>query len=113
MRLVCPRCGSQEARLINSGKFLRRLAGSLGYEYLQCKGCHHRYWKSLWFFREWIFARCPRCYRMKLGTWSTTHVRPTSWQQMAMSFGAKRVRCAACRVSFVSFRMVQKESGSK
>jgi len=57
-----------------------------------------------------FYARCPECYRTELTVWSQRHNRATGGQELALALGAKRVRCAACRCNFVSFRLRKKPS---
>jgi hypothetical protein len=54
-----------------------------------------------------VYAKCPKCFRMDLTTWSESHYRPTLLMRITMLFGGKRVRCEACRCNFVSFRKRQ------
>ncbi len=108
MHLECPHCGGHEPRLPSSRSVWERLAGLFGIEHVQCRNCRRRYWSSLWLLREIPFAHCPTCYRsLDLTTWSEKYVQPRTSQKWMMAFGAKRVRCAACRCNFVSFRQVR------
>ena len=77
---------------------------------MRCEECDSRFTDSVWRFSEAIYARCPRCYRMDLGTWELRYYTPPSGQVMALSFGATRYRCEACRCNFVSFRKLKEKS---
>jgi len=65
---------------------------------------------SVWRFTEWMYSRCPRCYRMDLGTWELRYYSPPTLQLWAMNLGARRRRCEACRCNFVSFRALKEKS---
>src|SRR5580700_8029628 len=52
----------------------------------------------------WKFARCPRCYRQELTTWSVHYYHPPRWTILLLKLGATPYRCASCRCNFASFR---------
>ena len=110
MPLTCPNCGGKRPRLSKARGTKEKLLRWLGIYPVRCEECNSRFTDSLWRFSEAIFARCPRCYRMDLGTWDARHYTPPTKQLMAMSFGAKRFRCEACRCNFVSFRKLNEKS---
>ncbi len=58
----------------------------------------------MWFSGAWKYARCPRCYRQELTTWSEQYYHPPSWTKFLLRMGATPYRCAACRCNFASFR---------
>jgi hypothetical protein len=58
----------------------------------------------VWAEGAWKYARCPRCYRQELTTWSEQYYHPPSWITFLLRIGATPYRCAACRCNFASFR---------
>ena len=50
------------------------------------------------------FARCPRCYRQELTTWSEQYYRPGRWTTLLLRLCATPYRCSACRCNFASFK---------
>ncbi|MDX2182329.1 MAG: hypothetical protein SFV18_22255 [Bryobacteraceae bacterium] len=107
LRFTCRYCGCRDYRLIPVvGGILPRLLRKFGMELVRCRECAQPSWSSLWGLRQLHLARCPSCYRTELTTWSEKYHRTTAWQAWRLALGAKRVRCAACRCNFVSFRKV-------
>ncbi len=51
-----------------------------------------------------LWARCPRCWRTDLATWSEEDYRAPAVQNLRIALGAHRFRCEYCRVNFTSFR---------
>ncbi len=84
-----------------------RLRSLLGFIRVRCLACGHRFPHSLWQFDQWRFARCPRCYRVDLGTWSETHYIVRWDVRLLLALGAKRYRCEVCRHNFASFRRLK------
>jgi hypothetical protein len=104
MQLSCPKCGARDARVsrkVHLGQFLRTFAGIYP---LRCRRCHTRWETSVWASGAWKYARCPRCYRQELTTWSEQYYHPPRWTVMLLRLGATPYRCAACRCNFASFR---------
>jgi len=104
MQLTCPKCGSREARISHSrtvGEYIKSLAGICP---LRCTRCRNRWQTSVWSGGAWKYARCPRCYRQELTTWSEQYYRPTLWTTILLNIGATRYRCAACRCNFAGFK---------
>jgi hypothetical protein len=58
----------------------------------------------MWEGGAWLYARCPRCYRQDLTTWSLEYYHPPTSTMLKLNLGAKRYRCAACRCNFASFK---------
>jgi hypothetical protein len=58
----------------------------------------------MWERGAWKYARCPRCYRQELTTWSAVYYHPPASVSLKIQLGAKPYRCAACRCNFASFR---------
>lgn len=76
----------------------------LGTYAFRCQACGHSFQHSVFSLSTVRYAKCPRCFRMDLTTWSESYYRPSFGMRLQMLFGAKRVRCEACRCNFVSFR---------
>lgn len=107
MQWECPECGSRKVKASHPAHFGERLADWLGMTPVRCLECEHRWKESLWRIRELLYARCPRCFGLKLGTWEETYYHvPWTWKVQA-GLGAKKVRCRACRLNFMSFRRVK------
>lgn len=58
----------------------------------------------MWANGGWKYARCPKCYRQELTTWSEQYYHPPRWTVFLLRLGATPYRCAACRCNFASFR---------
>jgi hypothetical protein len=58
----------------------------------------------VWASGAWKYARCPRCYRQDLTTWSQHYYRPPLWTVLLLRMGATPYRCAPCRCNFASYR---------
>jgi hypothetical protein len=104
MQLACPKCGTREVRVSRRKGFLESVKGSFGIYPLRCRRCRHRWLTSVWAGGAWKFARCPRCYRQDLTTWSEQYYHPPKWVVFLLRMGATPYRCAACRCNFASFR---------
>jgi hypothetical protein len=50
------------------------------------------------------YARCPKCLRLELSTWSEQYYRPPAVTVMKLRLGATPYRCDFCRCNFASFR---------
>lgn len=104
MQLACPRCGSRDSRVSqrrNFGEYFKSLAGIYP---LRCRRCRTRWETSVWASGAWKYARCPRCYRQDLTTWSQHYYRPPLWTVLLLRMGATPYRCAPCRCNFASYR---------
>jgi len=107
MAITCPECGGKNVRMSKWKNRLEQLLDLFGMPPMRCGDCNYRWKHSLWRLREIFFARCPRCYQLKLAKWEETYYHiPKSWQFL-ISLGAKKVRCKACRHNFISFRFVK------
>ncbi|MCS7024310.1 MAG: hypothetical protein NZV14_05880 [Bryobacteraceae bacterium] len=107
MFVTCPACGSRHVRHSKSLSVWEKLVSVFGRYTLRCKDCHHRFATRVWKFADLRWTRCPRCYRTDLTTWSEEHYVARWRTQILLSFGAKRVRCEACRFNFAAFRPVK------
>ncbi len=104
MQLSCPKCGTREVRVSQPqgiGEYLKSLVGI--YQ-LRCRRCRTRWGTSVWAAGAWKYARCPRCYRQELSTWSEQYYHPPRWTIILLRMGATPYRCGACRCNFASFR---------
>ena len=104
MQLTCPKCGSREAKISHSRTIGEHFKSLIGITPLRCTRCRNRWVTSVWHDSAWKYARCPRCYRQDLTTWSEQYYRPPTWINILLSLGATRYRCAACRCNFAEFK---------
>jgi DNA-directed RNA polymerase subunit RPC12/RpoP len=104
MQLACPQCGSRDARVSHRaglGEWFKSLVGIFP---LRCRRCKTRWSTSTWESAAWKYARCPKCYRQQLSTWSEQYYHPSGWTTFQLRIGATPYRCAACRCNFASFK---------
>ena len=104
MQLACPNCGTRDVRLSQRKDIGEYFKALLGIYPLRCRRCHARWRTSVWAAGAWKYARCPRCYRQELTTWSEQYYHPHRWIVLMLRIGATPYRCAACRCNFASFR---------
>ena len=104
MRVPCPACGSADVRLSKTRGVSETLKSVFGVYPLRCKRCNHRFADGLWNLRHWRYAKCPKCYRMELSTWSEQYYIPRVRAMVLLRLGATPYRCESCRCNFVSFR---------
>jgi len=107
MELTCPGCGSESARLSRRRGLVDKLVEIVGIYALRCNDCHLRFHREVWKISDLIYAKCPRCCRMELGTWSEKYCTPSFLVRLKIYFGALRIRCERCRCNFASFRKVK------
>jgi hypothetical protein len=104
VQLSCPKCGLRDVRVSQrqgAGEFFR---GLIGIYPLRCRRCNERWETSVWKDSAWRYARCPRCYRQELSTWSEQYYNPPTSTKLKLKLGATPYRCAACRCNFASFK---------
>ena len=104
MQLSCPKCGAREARISHRRTLGEYLRGLVGIYPLRCRRCHARWETSVWHAGDWRYARCPKCYRQQLTTWSEQYYNAPLSAIFRLRLGATPYRCAACRCNFVSFK---------
>jgi hypothetical protein len=104
MQLACPQCGSRDARVAHRKGVIELLQALVGIYPLRCRRCRMRWTTSTWESAAWKYARCPKCYRQELSTWSEHHYSPPRWTAIQLRFGATPYRCAACRCNFASYK---------
>jgi hypothetical protein len=104
----CPQCGSKHIRASKQLSAVERLAELFGVVHLRCRECDERFTAGLLEFRNWVYARCPLCYRLNLTGWRLEkYIVPRRWK-ILLALGAKARRCDSCRCNFVSFRPVKR-----
>lgn len=104
MQLSCPKCGLRDVRVSQRQGFGEWMRAIVGIYPLRCRRCRERWETSVWASGDWKYARCPRCYRQDLTTWSEQYYHPPRWTVIMLRFGATPYRCAPCRCNFASFR---------
>lgn len=104
MQLACPKCGHRDARVSTPKGLVEGLKSLAGATQLRCRRCNERWETSVWADKAWKFARCPRCYRQELTTWSLAYYQPPTSTHLMITMGATPYRCAACRCNFASFK---------
>ena len=102
--VACPQCGSKQLRLSHRRGFSQRLLSIAGIFPFRCRQCDHRFTAPIWSFSGIRYARCPKCYRMELSTWSEQYYRPPWLTVTKLRLGATPYRCEYCRCNFASFR---------
>jgi hypothetical protein len=104
MQLTCSKCGVRDARVSHPQNILEQVKAWLGIYQLRCRRCKKRWETSVWSDGAWKYARCPRCYRQELTTWSEQYYHSPRWTTIRLRLGATPYRCAACRCNFASFK---------
>src|SRR5258708_21603613 len=104
MQLACPQCGTRDVRVSHLRNLAEVAKGIVGIYPLRCRRCRTRWETSVWAAGAWKYARCPRCYRQELTTWSEQYYHPPALTRLFLRVGATPYRCAACRCNFASFR---------
>jgi hypothetical protein len=102
--LKCPNCASADVRRSRRQNASEAIRMSLGNYPFRCLACNTRFWSSIWLLSVWKYAKCPKCLGLTLTTWLLRSSRPTFFQKLCVTFGAKRHRCSRCRCNFVSFK---------
>lgn len=104
IEIACPQCGTRDVRPSQARSFKESIAQLLGYYQLRCKRCNTRFSGALWRPSLIRYARCPKCYRTELSTWSEQYYNPPRWTVFKLRIGATPYRCEYCRCNFASFR---------
>jgi predicted Zn-ribbon and HTH transcriptional regulator len=99
----CPRCGSQRIRSAQNANVWESLRAFLGLGPVRCRDCESRFSEARLWIPGLIYARCPKCLRQDLSDWAEKYYYPSKLLRVLTYVGAKRQRCPACRVNFVSF----------
>lgn len=103
MQLACPKCGTRDARVSTRHGIGEAFKALCGVYQLRCRRCNERWETSMWANDAWKYAKCPRCYRQELTTWSLQYYHPPASTHLKITLGATPYRCAACRCNFASF----------
>lgn len=101
---LCPSCNSRDVRVSEARNVKERVLEWVGICQLRCRACRLRYQGSLWQPRNVLYARCPKCFRMELSTWSEQYYNPSLRTVLALRLGATPYRCEFCRCNFASWR---------
>lgn len=101
---TCPACGTCDVRSARSHGFSEHLLEFAGIYPLRCKRCETRFRARVWSVSQVVYARCPRCFRTELSTWSEQYYNPTFGTKLKLRIGATPYRCEFCRCNFASFR---------
>lgn len=100
----CPNCGANNIRTSRAKSFLERVNSLVGVCPFRCRNCTHRFSAPVWDLSIWPYARCPKCLRTELSTWSEQYYRPPWTTTFMLRIGATPYRCEFCRCNFASFR---------
>ncbi len=100
----CPKCGSRDVRMSRFRGLTERIKAIFGRYPVRCRRCGERFTGEIWRAATMHYARCPRCYRMELSTWSEQYYNSTAWTTLKLRLGATPYRCEYCRCNFASFR---------
>jgi len=102
--VVCPQCGSKQLRVSRIRGFRERFRSIVGILPFRCRQCEHRFESAIWSLSTVRYARCPKCLRMELSTWSEQYYNPPRTTILKLRMGATPYRCEFCRCNFASFR---------
>lgn len=101
---ACPNCGSRFIRGARMRGLAARAKSVVGIFPFRCRECEHRFESFILDFSMWRYARCPKCLRTELSTWSEHYYNPPFLTRMLLRIGATPYRCEFCRCNFASFR---------
>lgn len=101
---TCPECGARSLRASKLRGFGERLRAIVGIMPFRCRQCNARFSTQIWDLHSWRYARCPKCLRYELSTWSEHYYNATMWVRFLIRMGATPYRCESCRCNFASFR---------
>jgi len=101
---ACPECGARNLRSSRVRGFTERLRSLVGILPFRCRQCGARFTTLIWDVRSWRYARCPKCLRYELNTWSDHYYNAGGWVRFLVRLGASPYRCEGCRCNFASFR---------
>lgn len=105
MTIRCPSCGSESVRYAHWRTLGERLSSFVGIRPLRCRECRKRFVTKIWSASNLPYARCPRCWNMRLSTWAPSQYHVPVRRGFLMFMGASPYRCERCRHNFVSFRL--------
>jgi DNA-directed RNA polymerase subunit RPC12/RpoP len=101
---TCPECGNRHIRRSRYQNVTEHLGALFGVYPFRCRDCGARFQADVLMLKRLLYAKCPRCLRMQLTTWSRQFYQATWRQNVALILGAQRYRCSTCRYNFVAFR---------
>ncbi len=104
MSVSCPHCGSRYLNLARLRSPSERVDALFGIRPLRCGDCRTRFVARTFVWRDFLFAKCPQCFRMDLNLWQAHHYTARGWMAFLLNLGGKRMRCEYCRLNFVSLR---------
>lgn len=104
MSLACPKCGSRFLRESRPRDTVERINRLRFIAPLRCLDCKTRFVTRTLILSDLLYARCPKCYRMDLNSWTGKTFDPPFFMSVKLYFGAMRWRCEYCRLNFASFR---------
>ena len=104
MSVSCPNCGSRFINLARVRSARERFDALLGLFPLRCGDCRTRFVGRTFVWQDYLFAKCPKCFRMDLNLWFEEHLRARGWMAVKLALGGMRLRCEYCRLNFVSMR---------
>jgi len=102
---ACPQCGSSNIRFAHMRTPAERAAIVFGVRPLRCRDCRARFKARVWKLSEAAYARCSRCWRTDLASWSPSQYRVSFFKSLLLFLGANPYRCEYCRHNFVTFRI--------
>lgn len=104
MSVSCPNCGSRFINLARVRSARERFDALFGVSPLRCGDCRTRFVGRTFIWQDYLFAKCPNCFRMDLNLWYEEHLRARGWMAVKLALGGMRLRCEYCRINFVSMR---------
>lgn len=104
IEIACPECGTRNVRVSRARGFFEHVRQIFGVYPLRCKKCNARFRGAIWKPTLIRYARCPKCYRLELSTWSEQYYNPPTRTLVMLRLGATPYRCEFCRCNFASFR---------
>ncbi len=102
--VACPKCGAKNIRTSRVRTVSERIQSLGGICPFRCRACSHRFSAPVWDLATWRYARCPKCLRIELSTWSEQYYNPPWTTTFLLRIGATPYRCEFCRCNFASFR---------
>ncbi len=99
----CPKCASRNLRISQSRGMVEHFKSFFGQCQFRCRHCNTRFEAGVLTISDWRYARCPRCYRTELSTWSEQYYHPPWKITTLLRIGATPYRCDVCRCNFASF----------
>jgi DNA-directed RNA polymerase subunit RPC12/RpoP len=100
----CPNCGSSSLRSSQLRNAKERFKSFFGVIPFRCRQCSERFAAPIWNLRVARYARCPKCLRLELSTWSEQFYLAPVGTRIFLRLGATPYRCDICRCNFASFR---------